>query len=122
MEEGPLSNLRQSQERRRMHRGGKMRRLLERTRVWGWFPNCLFAQQVATLLRVVFTAWLLTGVLGCKSTPAEHTYPNDPLLISKKPIERNPEATRTVLVAYHEPPGPPSPLDALVAKPSSPDS
>jgi hypothetical protein len=62
------------------------------------------------------SAWLLSAVLagvvlpGCKSSSAAHTYPADPLFVSKKPIESKAENTPPLQVAYAEPAAPTLPL------------
>jgi hypothetical protein len=68
--------------------------------------------------------WLLSAVLtgicltGCKMSSG-HAYPDDPLFVSKKPIEAKAETAPPVKVAYAEPVAPISPL-ALVSRPRPP--
>jgi hypothetical protein len=69
------------------------------------------------LLRWAWLAAALGAILpGCKSTSPEQAYPNDPLLISKKPIEGKPEQSRPSAILNREPQVPPLPPDALVVK------
>src|SRR5262249_469802 len=64
----------------------------------------------------------VAAFLGCKGTPPDHAYPNDPLLISKQPIESSPLNTPPMLVAHREPLVPPSPCDALPARTADPEA
>lgn len=61
----------------------------------------------------------LSIVCGCKSSSAENTYPKDPLLLSKKPVEGKTGATDAVpgatLVASAEPVAPTAPTTALAS-------
>jgi hypothetical protein len=63
----------------------------------------------------------LAVAAGCKSAPPDAPYPNDPLLVSKKPIEGKLETARPVLVVHHEPAVPLPPAEALVQRPLPPD-
>jgi hypothetical protein len=59
----------------------------------------------------------LAAFMGCKGTAPDHAYPNDPLLISKKPIESSPaNAQQPVMVAQRAPLVPPSREDALATR------
>jgi hypothetical protein len=74
------------------------------------------------LLRWACLAAVAAAVLpGCKSTAPAQAYPNDPLLISKKPIEGDPAQSRPSALLNREPQVPPLPPDALVLKQSPPD-
>jgi hypothetical protein len=61
----------------------------------------------------VLAIWLLFGLGGCKTPSADNKYPNDPLLISQKPIERTPDTAQPAVVAQREPPVPAEPTDDL---------
>ena len=70
--------------------------------------------------------WLAAAVAGlclpgCKSTPAPHPYPNDPLLISKRPVEATAETARPTAVVKREPRVPPMPSEAVVSRSVSSD-
>ena len=68
-------------------------------------------------MRKRLIAWLAVAaagicLAGCKSSAPNLAYPNDPLLISKKPVEGKPTNAQPVLVADRGP-TPPSAFDAL---------
>ncbi len=68
--------------------------------------------------------WLLCALLagtclaGCK-TSSGHAYPDDPLFVSKKPIEAKAETAPPTRVASADPVAPTLPF-ALAARPRSP--
>jgi hypothetical protein len=83
-----------------------------------------------------FTALLLgAGLAGCRSS-ATHSYPSDPLLVSKRPVEVKPQSAppsrvasadavvppaRGDLIAFHiEPPRGPSANQPTTAEPPRP--
>jgi hypothetical protein len=74
------------------------------------------------ILRTCF--WSALGcapILGCEALFPRPPYPQDPLLLSKKPVEGKPDRTEPVRLAYTEPMPPPLPAVALVSKqPASP--
>jgi hypothetical protein len=67
------------------------------------------------------SAWVLGAILfgscvgGCKTSGSAHTFPADPLLASKKPLEAKAENAAPVKVAYVEPVAPTTPA-AVAAK------
>jgi hypothetical protein len=72
------------------------------------------------LLRTALAAVLATAAIpGCKGPAADHAYPNDPLLISYKPIERQAEAAKPVVVVHHEPEVPPLPSEVVASNTAS---
>jgi len=77
-----------------------------------WFPLRAGLIAVATV----------AAFLGCKGTPPDHAYPNDPLLISKQPIESSPANAPPMLVAHREPLVPPCPCDVLAARTADPEA
>ena len=59
------------------------------------------------------TALLLgVGVAGCKSS-ATHSYPSDPLLVSKRPVEVKPQSAPPSRVASAGPVVPPARVDLV---------
>jgi hypothetical protein len=67
-------------------------------------------------------AWLTAAVsgglfLGCRSASNRPPYPEQPLLLSKTPVEGKIEAVETGPVAQADPVAPPLPADALAAIP-----
>jgi len=60
---------------------------------------------------------LCTGLLGCASASSKLGYPEDPLLIAKKPVEGKPGPAEDTLVAFGEPSPPPLPSEAFVLAP-----
>ena len=68
-------------------------------------------------LRRIWLAALLVGglVMGCERAAVR---PQDPLLISKKPIEGTAQGSKPSSLAYNEPAPPPIPATALVSAPS----
>jgi hypothetical protein len=73
--------------------------------------------------RLLLRTWLAgsLAILGCKGTSAEQAYPNDPLLISQKPVEGKAASDRPVAVVMHEPRVPPVPSEStLVPQPAGP--
>jgi hypothetical protein len=66
-------------------------------------------------IRRWFTALLLgTGLAGCKSS-STHSYPSDPLLVSKRPVEVKPQGAPPARVASADPVVPPSRVDLVAA-------
>src|SRR5262249_13163782 len=55
---------------------------------------------------------------GCKGTAPQPAYPNDPLLVSKKPVEGKLESKKPQAVVRAESTMPPLPIEALVARPA----
>jgi hypothetical protein len=68
----------------------------------------------------VIAAAALLADLGCKNTAASRSYANDPLLISKKPVEGN-AATIPVALNRREPTAPALPSDTMVVRAACPD-
>jgi hypothetical protein len=68
--------------------------------------------------RTTICAWLAAvlggGALGCPSTPKHFSYPDDPLFVSKKPVEGKADKGGPALLAAVEPAVPPAPTEALV--------
>jgi hypothetical protein len=63
-----------------------------------------------------FTALLLgTGLAGCKSS-APPSYPSDPLLVSKRPVEVKPQSAPPARVASADFVAPPSRVDLVAAR------
>ena len=56
---------------------------------------------------------------GCKSASKEQAYPNDPLLVSKRPVAAKPEQSRPSPMTTEEPQAPPLPPESLVRKPAA---
>jgi hypothetical protein len=56
-------------------------------------------------------------MLGCEALFPRPPYPQDPLLLSKKPVEGRPDRSEAVQLAYVEPAPPPLPAEALVSIP-----
>ena len=52
---------------------------------------------------------LILGLTGCKGLFGEHELPDDPLFISRKPVEAKSEQTAPVPVAHAEPTPPANP-------------
>jgi hypothetical protein len=67
-------------------------------------------------------ATALIGSVGCKGTSAEHSYPNDPLLISKKPVEGKTGSTRAVALVHHELEVPSQPSETVLVRAACPDT
>jgi hypothetical protein len=73
----------------------------------------------AWMLKWRIPVMLLAGSLaGCQH--AASTYPADPLLVSKKPIEVKPEPKPPSLVTYFEPEAPSGPVQAVASQPRVP--
>jgi hypothetical protein len=68
-----------------------------------------------TLRGALFAAAALV-IVGCKGPAADHSYPNDPLLITYQPIEGKAESAKPSTVIHREPQVPPRPSATLVAK------
>jgi hypothetical protein len=66
------------------------------SRIWRWFTALLLG----------------TGLAGCKSS-ATHSYPSDPLLVSKRPVEVKPQSTPPSRVASADPVAPPARSDLV---------
>ena len=67
------------------------------------------------LLRIWLAPLLVSGlVVGCERAAVR---PQDPLLISKKPIEGKAQASKPIALAYNEPAAPPIPTTALASAP-----
>jgi hypothetical protein len=71
--------------------------------------------------RNIWRCWLgvtllAGGLCGCERATVSHTYPPDPLLISKRPLESSPEAATTQLVST-DPAAPALPATALASAP-----
>ncbi|HLN28796.1 MAG TPA: hypothetical protein VK395_13710 [Gemmataceae bacterium] len=60
---------------------------------------------------------LCAGLLGCASASSKLGYPEDPLLIAKKPVEGKPGPAEDTLIAFGEPSPPPLPNEAFVLAP-----
>ena len=74
-------------------------------------------------LNVSLVASLASGIsLGCGTTGERKPYLQDPLLISKKPVEARAQDARPVLLAQAEPTPPMSPGVSLAAAPRPVDS
>jgi hypothetical protein len=75
---------------------------------------------------ILLRAWL-AGVVafglcpGCKTASPEPSYPSDPLLLSKRPVEGKPEQDRPRAQSHGEPQEPPLPPPALVSDPATCD-
>jgi hypothetical protein len=63
--------------------------------------------------KVVISAVLITGSGGCALFASRPSYPEDPLLLSKKPVEGKSGKTESVLLAQNEPVLPTLPNEAL---------
>jgi hypothetical protein len=71
------------------------------------------------LLRACQVLAITGGCLaGCKGTAPQPAYPNDPLLVSKKPVEGKLESKKPQAVVRAESTMPPLPIEALVARPA----
>ncbi len=75
--------------------------------------------------RWLLRAWLISAVVswclsGCKSSAPKQAYPNDPLLVSKKPVEGklNQGQGKPQALVRAEPAMPPLPIEALVPQPA----
>jgi hypothetical protein len=68
--------------------------------------------------------WLLAAagglVLGCQSASVRNGYPEDPLLLSKKPVEGKPGKAESVQVVHAEPKAPTLPPTELASNPAAP--
>lgn len=58
--------------------------------------------------RLILPSWFVAAfvavaTMGCHWTCSKETYPDDPLFVSKKPIEVKPEKNATHLVQHVEP-------------------
>jgi hypothetical protein len=63
-----------------------------------------------------FLLALLGGIFpGCRSASSQRPYPEDPVLVSKRPVPGGTASDRPVLLAYAEPVPPPLPAEAFVA-------
>ena len=60
-------------------------------------------------------AWFLSG---CRSSGPKQAYPNDPLLVSKKPVEGKLNPGKPQVLVRADPVIPPVPIEALVAEPA----
>jgi hypothetical protein len=71
-------------------------------------------------LRQLWPTALLTAILfqGCKGPSPQSDYPNDPLLLSNKPVIGKSDAPQPRLVRNREPRMPQMPADALVSGPT----
>src|SRR5215471_15136446 len=70
------------------------------------------------VLNVSLVATLASGIsLGCGTTGERKPYLQDPLLISKKPVEARAQDARPILLAQAEPTPPMSPGVSLAAAP-----
>jgi hypothetical protein len=56
------------------------------------------------------------GLVGCERATVKHSYPSDPLLLSRRPVQGKPESSRPEL-ASSEPPAPTLPPTALASAP-----
>ncbi len=65
-----------------------------------------------TGLVVLPVLWLA----GCKGPPANEGYPNDPLLVSMKPVVGKADASAPTAFAHREPKLPPLPTDTQVVQ------
>lgn len=72
-------------------------------------------------MKRIVSQGVLVAVLcaGCASAEKEPRYPDDPLLLSKKPVEGKHDPTRTDMLARVEPLAPPLPTSLLAAKPKA---
>jgi hypothetical protein len=59
---------------------------------------------------------LLLGLYGCERATVKHAYPSDPLLLSRRPVERKQDSAAPSLV-YNEPAAPALPSTALASAP-----
>jgi hypothetical protein len=65
----------------------------------------------------VWRAWLVATLLGRVALGCQSTgLPQDPLLVSKKPVESKPELSPPVVIAYSEPSVPQEPSVALARR------
>ena len=67
--------------------------------------------------RIGWAALLCAGFLGCASASNRLGYPEDPLLIAKKPVEGKPGPADDALIAFGEPSPPPLANEAFVVAP-----
>ena len=71
------------------------------------------------LLRACLISAITAACLaGCKGNVPQPAYPNDPLLVSKKPVEGKLESKKPQAVVRAESTIPPLPIEALVARPA----
>lgn len=65
----------------------------------------------------VSAAVCLACLTGCAATSKKPTYPDDPLLVSKKPVDGKQEPPSSLLLARAEPVAPTPPAALLAARP-----
>lgn len=57
---------------------------------------------------VVCMGWLIVAVAGCKSLFAPRGMPDEPLILSRQPIESKGQVTPAQAIVHHEPTPPPN--------------
>jgi hypothetical protein len=58
----------------------------------------------------------VVGLVGCERATVKHSYPSDPLLLSRRPVQSKPDTSAPAL-AYSEPAAPTLPPTALASAP-----
>lgn len=71
------------------------------------------------MVRRIVVPGIVVAVLcsGCAAAEKKPPYPDDPLLVTRKPVEGNPQPARLDLLASVEPLAPPLPMTLLAAAP-----
>jgi hypothetical protein len=70
--------------------------------------------RIRLLARLCFASILLLQC-GCPSSSRTHTYPEDPLFVSKKPVESTPSSVTPPAPVFAEPQIPPVPAVVRLA-------
>src|SRR5712692_964472 len=85
-----------------------------------WRQTCVrFKEERRNAMRPIIFCTGLAAVLaavGCQADSAKNPYPNDPLLLSKKPAERAMSIEHPTLIARSEPQAPSIPATAFASR------